>query len=216
MRNLREFRGADSRIQRDPGYVSRVGAAAAIPVPAAELAKTQVALEYARELHAGQVRSVDGAPFILHPREVAALLYRAGAPDHLIAAGVLHDVIEKTPAVATDLRRRFGGRVASLVLAVTEDERIRDYAARKQALRRQVEAAGEEALMLFAADKISKTRELHLEGGSRTGRRSCGTRSRRQALTHYSQCLTLLRARLPTSPLVRALSTELEDLSSGG
>jgi len=62
----------------------------------------------------------DGTPFILHPREVASLLYCAGAPDHLIAAGALHDVIEKTPATAFDLRARFGGRVVSLVLAVTE------------------------------------------------------------------------------------------------
>jgi (p)ppGpp synthase/HD superfamily hydrolase len=184
-----------------------------IPGFAGELVKTQVALEYARALHAGQVRGVDGAPFILHPREVAALLHHAGAPDDLVAAGALHDVIEKTPAVAADLRGRFGARVASLVLAVTEDEQIRDYAARKQALRRQVEAAGEEALMLLAADKVSKARELHLDGGSRAGRRSCGTRSRRQALTHYAQCLTLLRARLPTSPLVRELATELEDRS---
>jgi (p)ppGpp synthase/HD superfamily hydrolase len=160
------------------------------------------------------VRSVDGAPFILHPREVAALLYHAGAQDHLVAAGALHDVIEKTSAVATDVRRRFGGKVASLVLAVTEDDQIRGYAARKQALRRQVEAAGEEALMLFAADKLSKARELHLEGANRAGRRSCGTRSRGQALTHYSQCLTLLQVRLPTSPLVRAFGAELQDLFS--
>jgi (p)ppGpp synthase/HD superfamily hydrolase len=42
------------------------------------------------------VRSSDGAPFIRHPLEVATVLYRTGAPDHLIAAGLLHDVVEKT------------------------------------------------------------------------------------------------------------------------
>jgi (p)ppGpp synthase/HD superfamily hydrolase len=51
---------------------------------------------YARWVHRGQRRQVDGAPFIEHSLEVALLLYRAGAPDHVIAAGVLHDVLETT------------------------------------------------------------------------------------------------------------------------
>jgi (p)ppGpp synthase/HD superfamily hydrolase len=196
-----------------------VGAAARIPVSgrglAGSQAETQVALEYAHALHRGQVREIDGAPFIVHPLEVAALLHHAGAPDHLVAAGALHDVIEKTSAGATDLGRWFGGRVASLVLAVTEDDEIRDYAARKLALRRQAEASGEEAMLLLAADKISKARELRLESGAHAARRSCGKRSRRQALTHYSQCLALLRVAIPTSPLVGALGAELEALYSG-
>jgi (p)ppGpp synthase/HD superfamily hydrolase len=108
-----------------------------MPNSVRRLPKTQAALDYARELHAGQSREADGAPFIVHPREVASLLYDAGAPDHLIAAGALHDVIEKTLARAPDLRQRFGGRVAMLVLALTENEHITPYAARKAALRSQ-------------------------------------------------------------------------------
>jgi hypothetical protein len=165
-------------------------------------------------LHAGQTRRADGAPFILHPREVAFLLYRVGAPDHLIAAGALHDVIEKTAVVTADLRKRFGGRVTALVLAVSEDQRIAGYAARKAALRNQVANAGEEALMLFAADKISKVRELSLEdGGSGAGPRVSGkSRLRKRRLAHYQRCLALLQERLPDSPLVTQLGAELEDL----
>ncbi|TMM17144.1 MAG: bifunctional (p)ppGpp synthetase/guanosine-3',5'-bis(diphosphate) 3'-pyrophosphohydrolase, partial [Actinobacteria bacterium] len=66
------------------------------------------ALDYAQEAHAGRSRQADGAPFMLHLREVASLLYDAGAPDHLIAAGVLHDVIEKTGVAGSELRKRFG------------------------------------------------------------------------------------------------------------
>ena len=178
-------------------------------------ATTAAALDYARELHAGQSRDADGAPFILHPREVVALLRRAGAPEHLVAAGALHDVIEKTPAAASDLRRRFGPKVAALVLAVTEDEQIEGWADRKAALRRQVQAAGEEALMLLAADKISKARELRLELGARERRRGdCEAGSRRLRLAHYRRCLALLREHLPSSPLVRQLDAELEGLSA--
>ena len=119
-----------------------MGVATRIPDAARRLPKTQAALDYATELHRGQLRQVDGAPFVVHPREVASLLYKAGAPDHLIAAGALHDVIEKTPATAFDLRRRFGSRIATLVLAVSEDERISSYTQRKDALRHQVADAG--------------------------------------------------------------------------
>jgi hypothetical protein len=62
-----------------------------------------------------------------------------------------------------DLRQRFGRRITELVLAVSDDERITGYAKRKAALRQQVARAGDEALTLFAADKLSKLRELRRE-----------------------------------------------------
>ena len=177
------------------------------------LPKTQAAVAYAKRAHDGQRRRVDGAPFIVHPLEVASLLYSAGAPDHLIAAGVLHDTIEKTHVVASDLRERFGSRVATLVLAVSEDEHITGYAQRKAALREQVARAGEEALMLFAADKLSKVRELRLGPAPARKSHSGGaviTRSRDRRLTHYRHCLALLQDQLPDSPLVKQLRTELD------
>jgi (p)ppGpp synthase/HD superfamily hydrolase len=173
---------------------------------AQELPTTQAALDYASKAHRGQLREVDGAPFIVHPSEVAALLYKQGAPDHLIAAGALHDVIEKTPVTAFDLRRRFGSTIATLVLAVSEDERISSYTKRKDALREHVADAGEEALMLFAADKISKARELRIQPARRSIRTK---RSRVRRMAHYKHCLALLREHLPDSPLVDQLDAEL-------
>ena len=102
---------------------------------------TRAAVVYARRRHSGQ-RRADGTPFILHPLEVAALLYDAGAPDHLIAAGVMHDLIEKAGVSASELSGEFGPTVTGLVLAVSEDGEIADYGKRKAALRRQVEGAG--------------------------------------------------------------------------
>ena len=173
------------------------------------LPRTQVAVEYARRLHQGQRRQVDGQPFILHPLEVGALLYQAGAPDDVIAAGLLHDTLEKADAAEAELSRRFGAHVTALVLAVTEDDRISGYAHRKAALRDQVATAGDEALMLFAADKVSKARELRLGSG-------IGKVVRRRRLTHYRRCLALLQERLPEFPLVGMLAREMELLSDRG
>lgn len=168
------------------------------------LPQTRAALEYARAAHAGQRRKADGAPFILHPREVASLLCEASAPDHLIAAGALHDVIEKTGVSAADLRERFGNRITTLVVAVSEDERVTNYTARKAALRDQVARAGDEALTLFAADKISKVRELRIRGYG-------VHRPPRRRLAHYQRCLALLQEHLPRSPLVAQLRAELDE-----
>ena len=175
-------------------------------------------MAYAEEQHAGQLRKADGAPFIAHPIEVASLLYRAGATDDVIAAGVLHDTIEKTATEPSELRRRFGLRTAAIVAAVTEDEHISGYATRKAALRRQAEAAGSEALMVFAADKISKVRELRLER-RRRARLSGSSGSRfapERRLAHYRRCCLMLEERLPGSPLVEKLRTELRRLDRVG
>jgi (p)ppGpp synthase/HD superfamily hydrolase len=168
---------------------------------------TCAALEYATELHKGQRRQSDGAPFIAHPLEVASLLAATGADDEVVAAGILHDTLEKTPADLGELSRRFGDRVAGLVLAVSEDETIGDYERRKAALREQVAVAGLDALAVFAADKVSKAREL------RTGA-PLRLELRRRRLDHYDRCLLLLDQRLPNSPLVRTLARELQRLQA--
>lgn len=168
-------------------------------------------MAYAERSHRGQRRRVDGAPFILHPIEVASLLYYAGAPDHLIAAGALHDTLEKTKVTPADLRARFGQRIADLVAAVSEDPSIEGYTHRKAALRGQVASAGEEALTLFAADKLAKVRELRVEASS-----PATPNGHHHQLAHYLGCLSLLEETLPESPLVRALRREIEIVGRAG
>jgi (p)ppGpp synthase/HD superfamily hydrolase len=169
-------------------------------------------LAFAELKHAGQRRKVDGAPFIEHPVEVASLLCDAGASDDVIAAGLLHDTLEKTNTDIAELRRRFGSRIAALVAAVSEDETIAGYATRKAALRRQVEVAGADAMMVFAADKVSKIRELPVEAPGSEAARLAATvsRTRQRRLIHYRRCLELLERYLADSPLVVQLRAELE------
>jgi (p)ppGpp synthase/HD superfamily hydrolase len=111
-------------------------------------------LDFAHERHAGQVREVDAAPFVTHPIEVALLLSQHDYPDEIVAAGLLHDVLEKSEVEPDELEARFGPRVAGLVAALTDDPTIADDAERRAALRLQVAEAGDEAAAVFAADKI--------------------------------------------------------------
>ncbi len=142
------------------------------------------------------------------------MLYRAGAPDDVIAAGILHDVLEKTDVSGAELCARFGSRIAELVQAVSEDETISSYQRRKAALRQQAAVAGPEALLIFAADKISKVGELRATLSGSPRRRKSGTESvvPPRRLAHLRRCLAMLEERLGGSPLVRQLSTALAGL----
>jgi (p)ppGpp synthase/HD superfamily hydrolase len=169
---------------------------------------TRTALEFALRRHAGQRRGGDEAPFVLHPLEVGSLLSLAGYADHTVAAGVLHDVLENTDTDEFELESGFGPRVSALVRAVSDDPSIEDEQARKAALRSQVASASVEAAAIFAADKVSKARELRLK-------LSCGLpgdEADRQ-LGHYWASLSMLEGLLGRRhPLVEQLRFELETL----
>ena len=127
----------------------------------ADLPLTCEALEFAVERHEGQRRDSDAAPFILHPLEVAVLLRNRGYSDEVVAAGLLHDAVEDTDATPEEIERpvrRRGSARSSRRSATTRASRTTRE--RKAALREQVEAAGEEAAAIYAADKVAKAREL--------------------------------------------------------
>jgi (p)ppGpp synthase/HD superfamily hydrolase len=173
---------------------------------------TVLALAYAERVHAGQRRELDRAPFIEHVRDVARLLYRVGASDHVIAAGALHDTLEKTATQPVDLELPFGSRVTALVVCLTEDSSIRDFRARKSALRTQVLASGRDALNIFAADKISGASALARIRPELTGAHQ---RLADLKLEHYRQSLKLLEEHLIGSPLVDQLRAVLAPCSRG-
>jgi (p)ppGpp synthase/HD superfamily hydrolase len=166
---------------------------------------TRDALAFAQERHAGQTRDLDDMPFVTHPVEVACLLHEAGYSDEVVAAGVLHDVLEDTDADHGELEAGFGRRVADLVEAVSDDPSIEDHAERKAALRRQVAAAGECAAAIFAADKVSKARELRVRASR--GRFQRGDYRR---FAHYEASLAMLSELIHGHDLVEQLRIELE------
>jgi len=175
-----------------------------------QLPITRRALDFAAARHSGQVREADRAAFILHPLEVAHLLHGRDFPDHVVAAGVLHDVIEDTDAAFDELERKFGPEIAQIVCAVSEPQREGPYRERKARLRQRVAEAGDQAVVVFAADKVAKTRELRL--GLVRSDEKARTVIDGEKIEHYWACLELLERRLPHSPLVRQLRFELEAL----
>jgi (p)ppGpp synthase/HD superfamily hydrolase len=169
----------------------------------------QAAVDFAVAQHEGQRRDADDAPFVVHPLEVAILLRDAGYPDHVVATGALHEVLEDTDVDKGELEERFGPDVAELVDALTDDPSIEDQQERRAALRLQVAEAGEAAAAVFAADKVSKARELRMK--AERGQLDDEDLAR---LEHYRESLEMLDEALPGSELVDRLRDELEALDS--
>jgi hypothetical protein len=109
----------------------------------------------AEAAHRDQQRATDGRPFLDHVTEVGTLLYEAGSDEELVAAGLLHDAVERGTLTEGELRSEMGDGICEVVLTLTEDATIESFPDRKQALRDQVAAAGGAALTVFAADKLS-------------------------------------------------------------
>jgi (p)ppGpp synthase/HD superfamily hydrolase len=175
--------------------------------PFAGLPVAQAALEFASIRHASRCREIDRAPFIAHPIEVGRLLSYAGWPEDVIAAGLLHDVLEKTETTGPELRRCFGPRIARLVKSVSTDPTVADDERRKRQLRNRVANDERATIAIFAADKISKVREL----GPLPPRR-LDDPAIRVKLDHYQASLEMLRRAAPDLALVDQLHAELARL----
>ena len=81
----------------------------------------QKAFTFAMAAHADQTRKGGTAPYILHPMGVASLVLEHGGTQEVVAAAMLHDVVEDCDVLPLDLEVAFGIRVKELVLAVSND-----------------------------------------------------------------------------------------------
>ena len=165
------------------------------------------AFRLASERHRGQRRKADGADFLFHPLEVGALLHAARTPEEVVAAGILHDVLEKSDTKPWEIEARCSATVRELVEAVSEDPSIADRGERKAELRRRASGSGREAALVFAADKISKLREWRLKI-------AMGTEPPDQTMVHYRESLEAVERSTPDHPLTEVLRFELEALAS--
>jgi len=172
------------------------------------------ALEEARSDHAGQVRNGSGGmPYVEHPMTVAARLEEQGYRDEVLAAALLHDVIEDSDATLDGLREKFGEEVAGLVGALTDDESIDSYRERKAEHRERVAAAAGEALAIYGADKLTNVVTLRAayedEGDAIRDEFKVPVELKTEI---WEADLALLREKAPELPFLDDLEVELSRL----
>ncbi|HET7510153.1 MAG TPA: HD domain-containing protein [Solirubrobacterales bacterium] len=191
-----------------------MSAADRIEATAQRLPLVHAALEKARTAHEGQVRNGSGGmPYVEHPMRVAALLDEHDYRQEVLAAALLHDVVEDSETTLEELRAEFGDEVAGLVGALTDDESIDSYRERKAEHRERVAAADGEAIAIYGADKLTNTstlRATYAEEGEAV--RSEFRVPLELKLDVWEDDLALLREKAPELPFLDELEAELSAL----
>lgn len=114
----------------------------------------QKAINFAAKAHQSQYRKATDIPYITHPFAVGMLLQEAKCTEAVIAAGILHDTIEDTPATYEELTEYFGVQIANLVRAASEQDKSLPWGQRKQHTIDMLKDATLEEIQVITADKL--------------------------------------------------------------
>ena len=118
------------------------------------------AMRVAARCHRQQTRKASDLPYLTHPASVALLLTKVGiTDDEILAAALLHDVVEDTDCSLAALAAEFPPKVIEFVAALTERKRddsgqIRSWQERKTEHLEHIRAASWEARAITLADKL--------------------------------------------------------------
>jgi len=125
------------------------------------------AMVWAAELHDGQTRKGSDVPYVAHLLGVTSLALEHGADEDQAIAALLHDAAEDRggEAVAVEIERRFGPRVAGMVRALSDalplpGEAKPPYRARKAAYLAHLETVSPDVLLVSCADKLHNARAI--------------------------------------------------------
>ena len=119
---------------------------------------------YAMKAHGSQVRA-SGDPYFCHPLEVAAILTDLKLDDATIAAALLHDTIEDTPATRAEIDELFGRDIGTLVEGLTKLKKldlVTKEAKQAENLRKLLLAIADDVRVLLVklADRLHNMRTL--------------------------------------------------------
>jgi GTP pyrophosphokinase len=119
---------------------------------------------YSARVHAGQLR-LSGEPYLSHPLEVAYVLADMKLDPISVAAGLLHDVLEDTPATEEELEALFDAEVCRIVSGVTKLSSVEIHSSRArqaESLRKMLLAMADDirVILIKLADRLHNMRTL--------------------------------------------------------
>ncbi len=123
------------------------------------------ALAFSHTAHKRQRRkNKEATPYINHPVRVATILFNAGERDAaLLAAAVLHDVVEDCGVSKAQIAKKFGGEVAELVMEVTDDKTLPKDERKRLQIQHAPQLSGR-AKKLKLGDKIANLEDTLRDG----------------------------------------------------
>jgi (p)ppGpp synthase/HD superfamily hydrolase len=126
------------------------------------------ALRMAAAAHEGQYRKDGHVPYITHPVMCAFILSKHAFAEEVVAAALVHDVLEDTTVTEEQMRKELGDTVTNLVLLVTYDPSL-SWEEQRSAYIEKLRNAPADAKAISVADKIHNAQSLldaHAKQGS--------------------------------------------------
>ena len=117
--------------------------------------KIEYAIFYATKAHQGQRRKQKDVDMIFHPFIVGMNLQRNGCDENIVAAGILHDVVEDTDHTFEDIEKEFGKEVRNYVYDASEPDKSLPWKKRKEHTIEHIKTAPLGSKLIVACDKIS-------------------------------------------------------------
>ena len=165
------------------------------------------ALVFAAKAHDGMRRKKNKVPYILHPMEAAVIVGSMTDDQEVLAAAILHDVVEDAGIAMEEIGQRFGPRVRLLVESETENKREdlppeETWQIRKEESLQVLKNAEDPGVrMLWLGDKLANMRSLYrdwkVEGDAMWQR--FNQKDARQQAWYYHSIVTLTQRLSDTS-----------------
>ena len=116
----------------------------------------------AGKAHEGQFRKYSGMPYIVHPIEVATIVQTVEHSDEMIAAALLHDVVEDTDYSFEDIANEVSPKVSELVKGLTDVSNPQDgnRKVRKAIDKDHLAEQNAEVQTIKLADVISNSQDI--------------------------------------------------------
>lgn len=181
---------------------------------------TTMAAQFAACAHDGMLRKGTNVPYITHPMEVAAIVAALTDDEEILAAALLHDVMEDCGVTEQELSQRFGARVAQMVLYETQ-ERMGDpretWLRRKRSAVERLVRGDWAARVIALGDKLSNMRAIRrdYEREGDTLFERFHQHDKRKIAWYYRSCLSVLEDEFGQSNAWQELSTHIEYVFSG-
>ena len=118
------------------------------------------AIYFAKKYHDGQLRK-SGEPFYSHPLEVAYMISDYNLKTDVIAASILHDVVEDTEVTINMILETFGQRVAEMVNRLTRDRTDGTKLSVKEIIRMAYKNGDKEVLLIKIFDRLHNLQNIH-------------------------------------------------------
>jgi len=130
--------------------------------------KITAAESFARDKHGNMTRSNGVTPYLDHLQGVVNRLKNIGVSDEeVLAAAWLHDTIEDTDTTFDEIDKRFGSRIAVLVLSLSKDMRLPKDQREKHYVK-QLKESPLETKMIKLCDISANLKDLKNSPWSRT------------------------------------------------